>query len=247
MAGRGAFDGLSGAKERILLVDDQESNLVALEAILSPLGKVLVRAKSGPQALKLLLREDYAVVLLDVVMPGMDGFETATHIKLLDKTRDLPIIFLTGADDEGDDAFRGYAAGAVDYLTKPFDPWVLRAKVQVFIELHRGKLQLLAQAEQMRRLFDCVVEADRWMRQAEDFSREIGGLQAALAPRREREPGSDELKKLSDQLSLLQQSCGELVHALRGALPNPATGTLRDPEVVTGTGEQPEVATAVAP
>jgi CheY-like chemotaxis protein len=227
VAGWEAHNGLSGPRERILLVDDRESNLVALEAILSPLNKVLVRAMSGPQALRLLLREDFAVVLLDVVMPGMDGFETATHIKLLDKTRNLPIIFLTGADDAGDFAFRGYAAGAVDYMTKPFDPWVLRAKVQVFIELYRGKLQLLQQAEQMRRLFDCVVEADRWMRQAEDFSQELGGLQATLSP--ELQPDADLLMQLGERVALMQKSCGELVQALRGAFPEPLVPAPSEP------------------
>ncbi|WP_037581161.1 response regulator [Phaeacidiphilus oryzae] len=121
----------------MLLVDDMPDNLIALESVLRPLGRRTVRALSGTEALKALLREEFAVVLLDVVMPEMDGFETAAHIRRLDQTRDIPIVFLTGADRGGNLAFRGYAAGAVDYLTKPFDPWVLRAKVSVLLELHR--------------------------------------------------------------------------------------------------------------
>ncbi|MGW1722836.1 response regulator [Streptomyces sp. NPDC002306] len=126
----------------ILLVDDMEDNLIALEAILGSLNQPLVRARSGEEAMKALLRQRFALVLLDVRMPGMDGFETAANIKRLDQTKDVPIIFLTGADDDSGYAFRGYATGAADYLTKPFDPWVLRAKVSVFLDLHRKNRQL---------------------------------------------------------------------------------------------------------
>ena len=90
------------------------------------------------------------MILLDVVMPGMDGFETASHIKRRPKTRDVPIIFLTAASAEAHHAFRGYAAGAVDYISKPFDPWVLRAKVAVFVELYAKNQQLQEQAELLR-------------------------------------------------------------------------------------------------
>ncbi|MDH6519139.1 response regulator RpfG family c-di-GMP phosphodiesterase [Streptomyces sp. SAI-208] len=126
----------------ILLVDDMEDNLIALEAVLGSLNEPLIRARSGEEAMKALLRRRFALVLLDVRMPGMDGFETAANIKRLDQTKDVPIIFLTGTDDDSGYAFRGYATGAADYLTKPFDPWVLRAKVTVFLELHRKNQQL---------------------------------------------------------------------------------------------------------
>jgi CheY-like chemotaxis protein len=138
------------AKPRILLVDDRAENLTALEAILSSLNQVLVPVRSGDAALKALLTGEFAVILLDVVMPGMDGFETAAHIKRRAKTRDIPIIFLTAASSEPDYAFRGYAAGAVDYIAKPFDPWVLRAKVSIFVELYMKNLQLREQAELLR-------------------------------------------------------------------------------------------------
>ncbi|MFI0962061.1 two-component system response regulator [Streptomyces sp. NPDC021080] len=126
----------------ILLVDDMEDNLVALEAVLRSLDEPLVRARSGEEALKALLRQRFAVVLLDIRMPGMDGFEAAANIKRLDRTKDVPIIFLTDTDTDAGYAFRGYATGAADYLTKPFDPWVLRAKVTVFLDLHRKNRQL---------------------------------------------------------------------------------------------------------
>ena len=136
---------------KILMVDDRPENLLALEAILQGLGHDLVKAASGEEALKRLLTDDVAVILLDVQMPGMDGFETAGHVKRRERTRDIPILFLTAIDGEAHQAFRGYAAGAVDYLSKPFDPWVLKAKVGVFVELHERRSELAAQADELRR------------------------------------------------------------------------------------------------
>jgi CheY-like chemotaxis protein len=137
-------------KAKILLVDDREENLLALEAILSGLDQTLVRANSGEEALKALLTDDFAVILLDVQMPGLDGFETAAHIKRRERTRDIPIIFLTAISAGPHHTFRGYAAGAVDYIAKPFDPWVLRAKVSVFVDLHHKNQQLREQAALLR-------------------------------------------------------------------------------------------------
>ena len=119
----------------MLLVDDRRENLLALEAILQGLPVEPVAVDSGEEALKQLLIDDFAVILLDAQMPDMDGFETARHIKQRERTRHVPILFLTAADRDAHLALRGYAAGAVDYLTKPFDPWVLRAKVSVFVDL----------------------------------------------------------------------------------------------------------------
>ncbi|GCD45868.1 two-component system response regulator [Streptomyces paromomycinus] len=149
----------------ILLVDDMEDNLAALEAVLGSLGEPLVRARSGEEAMKALLRQEFAVVLLDILMPGMDGFETASNIKRLDQTKDIPIIFLTGTDSDSGFAFRGYSTGAADYLTKPFDPWVLRAKVNVFLDLHRKNRQLRRLIKQdharMGELADRISEIER--------------------------------------------------------------------------------------
>jgi PAS domain S-box-containing protein len=137
-------------KANVLLVDDTEENLVALEAILEPLGENLIRASSGEEALRTLLTHDVAVILLDVQMPGLDGFETAALIKQREKTRSIPIVFLTAISTEERHIFRGYSTGAVDYLTKPFEPEVLRSKVSVFIELHRKNAQLREQGERLR-------------------------------------------------------------------------------------------------
>jgi PAS domain S-box-containing protein len=135
----------------ILLVDDRDGNLLALEAILEPLGQELVRAASGEEALRQLLRREFAVILLDVQMPGIDGFETARLIKERERTRHIPILFLTAISRESDQVFRGYSAGAVDYILKPFDADVLRSKVGVFVELWQKGEQLRLQSEELRR------------------------------------------------------------------------------------------------
>jgi two-component system sensor histidine kinase/response regulator len=119
---------------RILLVDDEQDNLLALEAVLESLGQEIVKANSGRQALRRLLVEDFAAIVLDVKMPEMDGFETAALIRQRDRSRHTPIIFLTGLKSE-EMLFKGYCLGAVDYLFKPVVPEVLRAKVGAFIEL----------------------------------------------------------------------------------------------------------------
>jgi signal transduction histidine kinase len=135
----------------ILLVDDQPANLLALEAMLEGLGQTLIKAESGREALKWLLTHEFAVILLDVKMPGMDGFETAAMIRERDKSRDTPIIFLTAGDKGHTDAVRGYAVGAVDYLVKPIVPEFVRSKVAVFVELAKRAEQLRRQAELLRR------------------------------------------------------------------------------------------------
>ncbi len=137
-------------RAKALLVDDRRDNLLALEAILQGLPVTAVAVQSGEAALKQLLTDDFAVILLDAQMPNMDGFETASHIKRRERTRHVPILFLTAADRDAQLALRGYAVGAVDYLTKPFDPWVLRAKVSIFVELWTKNQQLKAQADQAR-------------------------------------------------------------------------------------------------
>src|SRR3954453_10964395 len=122
---------------KILRVDDEPKNLTALETVLAADDRVLVRAGSGSQALRQVLQDDFAVVLLDVHMPGMDGFETAELIRGRERSRETPIIFLTAAISGDVFIAKGYSLGAVDYLVKPFDPEMLRSKVNVFIELFR--------------------------------------------------------------------------------------------------------------
>src|SRR4051794_10836314 len=138
----------------ILIVDDQEENLLALEAVLEPLGQRLIRATSGEEALGALLRDDFALILLDVQMPNMDGFQTATFVKQREKTQHIPIIFLTALSKELHHMFRGYSAGAVDYVVKPFDPMILRSKVQVFIDLYLKEQELRASEERFRTAFE---------------------------------------------------------------------------------------------
>jgi len=141
-------------KVNILLVDDQPANLVALEAMLQGLGQNLIKADSGREALRRLLTQEFAVILLDVKMPEMDGFETAELIRERDKSRHTPILFLTAGDNTQTQAVRGYAVGAVDYLVKPVVPEFVRSKVAVFVELAkknellRRQAKLLAESEQ---------------------------------------------------------------------------------------------------
>ncbi|MBD0334050.1 MAG: response regulator [Cyanobacteria bacterium Co-bin13] len=137
---------LSESKVNILLVDDQPENLLALEAILEDLGQNLVRAMSGEAALRQLLHQDFAVILLDVQMPNMDGFEVASLIRSRERSRETPIIFLTAFSTTEQFMFRGYALGAVDYLIKPIATNVLKSKVSVFIELFKKNEALRQQA-----------------------------------------------------------------------------------------------------
>ncbi|HEY9761081.1 MAG TPA: response regulator [Trichocoleus sp.] len=138
----------------VLLVDDHPENLVALEAMLEGLGQNLVKAHSGEEALRCLLNQDFAVILLDVQMPGMDGFETATLIRQRERSCHTPIIFLTAFNTGETSAFTGYALGAVDYLLKPIDSAVLTSKVAVFVDLFKKTLEVQRQAAQLALIND---------------------------------------------------------------------------------------------
>src|SRR5918999_4517265 len=137
-------------KVSILLVDDRPEKLLALEAVLEDLGQNVVRAYSGREALRQVLNRDFAVILLDVNMPGMDGFETASLIRQRKSSQHVPIIFITAFGDEMH-AARGYALGAVDYILAPVVPEVLRTKVAVFVDLFRKTEQVKRQSESLRR------------------------------------------------------------------------------------------------
>jgi PAS domain S-box-containing protein len=144
-------------RARILMVDDRPANLVVLEAVLAPLGEELVRATSGTDALRKLCEGDFAVILMDVEMPVLDGIETASLIRNADPLRRIPIIFLTAVANDPSRIFAGYSHGAVDYLVKPFDPDILKAKVSIFVELwKKGELikrqELLLRAQERREL-----------------------------------------------------------------------------------------------
>jgi len=197
-------------KAKILLVDDRPENLLALEAILSALDQTLVRASSGEEALKALLTDDFAVILLDVQMPGMDGFETAAHIKRRERTRDIPIIFLTAINHGPHHTFRGYAAGAVDYISKPFDPWVLRAKVSVFVELYMKNCQLKEQASLLRLQLDAGPASANGSGSNGNGS---GSGTNAEAVRRSA-PGSGLLAELSARLAAVEEQAEALTKQL---------------------------------
>ncbi|HJQ26136.1 MAG TPA: response regulator [Blastocatellia bacterium] len=154
----------------ILLVDDRQENLLALEATLGYLGQNIVKAASGRDALKLLLDEDFALILLDVHMPDMDGFETAALIREREKSQTVPIIFLTAMHKGQGQVFRGYSLGAVDYIFKPFEPEILKAKVAVFIELYKKTEEIKRQAELLRQKNQ---ELDQTNREIVELYREI--------------------------------------------------------------------------
>ena len=154
------------SKVNILLVDDKLENLLALEAILEKLGENLVRATSGEEALRCLLHQDFAVILLDVQMPGMDGFETATLIRNRGRSRHTPIIFLTAFSTSDQMLFKGYALGAVDYLLKPLDPNILTSKVTVFVELFKKTEAVKQQTAQL-------VAVNTELRQSEERFRSL--------------------------------------------------------------------------
>ena len=155
------------AAPALLLVDDRPENLLAMEAVLEPLGHEMVRAGSGEEALRHLLARDFAVIILDVQMPGLDGFETATQIKQRDRTRDIPIIFVTAMSRESEHRMRGFETGAVDYIFKPVEPDLLRAKVRVFIELFMNTRLL---QEQQAQLSQKTAELERSNADLEQFS-----------------------------------------------------------------------------
>src|SRR3954468_10079364 len=165
----------SGAQEtpvlapvKILLVDDSPENLLSAGAVLESLGQEVIKAESGREALRQLLDHDFAVILLDIMMPGMDGFETATLVRQRERSRHTPIIFLTALGRSEEHIRQGYDLGAVDYMLKPFVPEILRSKVSVFVELNR-KSQLLEQQSALleRRNMD-LEEAIHRSQRAED-------------------------------------------------------------------------------
>jgi phosphoserine phosphatase RsbU/P len=145
-------DAVPPDKVNILVVDDEPGNLLALEVTLAGLGVTVRTARSGLEALKSLLQEDFAVILMDVKMPGMDGFETAALIRQRKRSQYTPIIFLTAYETTELQVFKGYSLGAVDYLSKPFIPEVLRSKVAAFVEMFRKAEQIKQQAELLRQI-----------------------------------------------------------------------------------------------
>jgi two-component system sensor histidine kinase/response regulator len=164
-------------KASILLVDDRPDKLLALEAVISSLGQNILKARSGKEALRLLLKQDVAVILLDVSMPGMDGFETAALIRQRPNSEHTPIIFITSISSTENHVAQGYSLGAVDYLLTPIVPQVLRGKVSVLVQLHHQTELIKNQAEQLRRDLIARQEAEA---KISSLNRELERRLAAL-------------------------------------------------------------------
>jgi signal transduction histidine kinase len=172
------------APPAVLMVDDHPANLLALEAVLEPLGLELVRAQSGAEAMDLAARREFAVILMDVQMPSLDGIQTASIIKRHEGTAHVPIIFVTAIDQEGAHMLRAYASGAVDYIVKPFDPYVLRSKVAVFVALYEQRRKVHEQQRQLHEERVARAAAEAAARASEELlwvvSHELGNPVTAL-------------------------------------------------------------------
>jgi PAS domain S-box-containing protein len=166
-------------RPRVLLVDDDDRNLLAVKSILEDLGEV-VTARSGEEALRHLLKGEFAVILLDVYMPGMDGYETAQIIRNRDQSKGIPIVFLSAVNKEAEHLLRGYAMGAVDYVFKPVDPIVLRSKVTVFVDLFAKTKEVERKARQEQALLDANLRANAERLRAEQELRRAEQRQAAI-------------------------------------------------------------------
>lgn len=167
------------ARARILAVDDDERNLLAISEVLASTGDVIC-AQSGEEALRFLLKEDFAIILLDVLMPGIDGYETAALIRQREQSRRTPIIFLTAINKEQAHMLRGYDVGAVDYVFKPFDPVMLRSKVAVFVDLHEKTAEIKRKAATEKRLLAQALQAQKDKLEAEQTLRNVEERQDAI-------------------------------------------------------------------
>lgn len=196
----------------ILVVDDRVENLVALEAMLKDFDREFVMARSGQEALRLTFDRDFAVILLDVRMPEMDGFETAEHIRSRKRSRHIPIIFITAADASPDQISRGYAIGAVDFIFKPFAPEVLKAKVRTFLELFKTTLRLREEIAERER-----AQADRDRMSVELLQGQklqaVGQLSAGIA-----HEINNPLGYILSNLKVLEEYLESLERLLRAAL-----------------------------
>ncbi|MDE1995478.1 MAG: response regulator [Rhizobiaceae bacterium] len=196
-----------------LLVDDLEENLLSLEALLRREDLVLLKARSGDQALELLLKHDVALALIDVQMPGLNGFELAELMRGNERTRRVPIIFVTAGSADSQRRFRGYEAGAVDFIQKPIEPDILRSKADVFFELYRQRQQIAAQRDELEAQAEALKETDR--RKDEFLATLAHELRNPLAPLRHgldilrRNPNGEGAADIRDMMDR------QLVHLVR--------------------------------
>jgi signal transduction histidine kinase len=196
-----------------LLVDDLEENLLSLEALLRRDGLVLLKARSGDEALELLLENDVALALVDVQMPGLNGFELAELMRGNERTRRVPIIFVTAGNADSQRRFRGYEAGAVDFIHKPIESDILRSKADVFFELYRQRQQIAVQRDELKARSDALEDADR--RKDEFLATLAHELRNPLAPVRH---GLDILRKSpdnADAVEIREMMDRQLVHLVR--------------------------------
>ena len=199
----------------ILLVDDQPANLGALEATLESTGCRFVLAKSADEALLALLNEDFAAIVLDIRMPGMSGFELASMIKRRQRNRQVPILFLTALMMEEEDVLQGYAAGAVDYLTKPINPEILRSKIAVFVDLYRNRRSLSRLNASLQRAIAERQQMEDALREAnQDLESRVQERTVAL---REAERHKDEMRRLNAELQERQHRLERLALQLKNS------------------------------
>ena len=218
------------------MVDDQPESLVALRTVLEPLGREVVTAPSGEEALKRLLQEDFSVIVMDVRMPGLDGFQTVELIKRRERHEDTAIIFLTAGDADAEQVTRGYSAGAVDYMLKPVDPDMLRSKVAMLLELQKKSAELRASEERFRAAFEGApigmglsTVHGRWLEVNDALCDLLGRTQTQLLRKplwdlvhpADRETERDAVRRLLRDRPLFDQSekrfvrqDGEIVHAV---------------------------------
>jgi len=171
--------GLPLKRARVLVVDDDERNLLAIKNVIEDLAEIET-AVSGDEALRYLLKGEFAVILLDVFMPGMDGYETAQIIRQREQTKRIPIVFLSAVNKEKEHLMRGYAMGAVDYVFKPVEPVVLRSKVNVFVDLFTMTREIKRKAEQEQKLLDANLRANAERLRIEQALRVAEQRQAAI-------------------------------------------------------------------
>jgi signal transduction histidine kinase len=188
-----------------LLVDDLEENLLSLEALLGREGLVLLKARSGDEALELLLRHDVALALLDVQMPGMNGFELAEFMRGNERTRHIPIIFVTAGSADNQRRFRGYEAGAVDFIQKPIEADILRSKATIFFDLYRQRGQIAAQRDELKEASQALRNADRHKDEflavlAHELRNPVAALGAGLHLLKKRAASSDQADAIREQM-----------------------------------------------